>query len=105
MENCSMSVNMTTTQEQVCLQINRADRQLIERAAGLAGQPVEEFVRSEALRSARQMLRDDAVIHLTTRGWEQLAAFVETEGPPNEALLRAAERNPDVRLMAAARPA
>jgi uncharacterized protein (DUF1778 family) len=105
MENCSMSVNMTTTEEHVCLQISGADRQLIERAAGLAGQPVEEFVKSEALRSARQILRDDAVIHLTMRGWEQLEALVETEGPPNEALLRAAERNPDVRPLAAARPA
>ncbi len=100
-----MSVSVTTTPEQVSLQISPADRRLIERAADLAGQPVEEFVRSEALRSARQMLRDHAVIRLTTRGWEQLAALVETEELPNEALLRAAERNPDVRPVAAARPA
>ncbi len=89
-----MSVNMTTTQELVCLQISRADRQLIERAAGLAGQPVEEFVRSEALRSARQMLREDAVIHLTTRGWEQLAAFVETEGPPQRSPASRSRKKP-----------
>jgi hypothetical protein len=37
------------------------------------------------------MLRDDAVIRLTTRGWEQLTALVETTGPPKEAPLRAAE--------------
>lgn len=100
-----MSVSVTTTQEQVRLQISPADHQLIVRAADLAGQPVEEFVRSEALRSARQVLRDHAMIRLTTRGWEQLAGLIETEEEPNEALLRAAERNPDVRPMAAARPA
>jgi uncharacterized protein (DUF1778 family) len=100
-----MSVSETVTQEQVSLRISPADRQLIERAADLAGQPVEEFVRSEAIRSARQLLRDDVVIRLTSRGWEQLAALIETEEAPGEALLRAAERNPDVRPVAAARPA
>jgi uncharacterized protein (DUF1778 family) len=78
---------------------------LIERAADLVGQPVEEFVRSEALRSARQLLRDHTMIRLTTEGWEQLAALIETEETPSEALLRAAERNPDVRPLAAAHPA
>ena len=100
-----MNVHETATPEHVSLRISPADRQLIERAADLAGQPVEEFVRSEALRSARQMLRDQAVIRLTTRGWEQLAELIETDEPPSEALLRAAERNPDVRPVAAARPA
>lgn len=100
-----MSVTMTTTQEQVCLQISPTDRQLIARAADLAGQPIEEFVRTEALRSARQVLRDHAVIRLTSQGWEQLAALVETDETPNKALLRAAERNPDVRPVAAARSA
>jgi uncharacterized protein (DUF1778 family) len=100
-----MSVSETATQEQVSLGISPADRQLIERAADLVGQPVEEFVMSEALRSARQLLRDHAVIRLTTRGWEQLAALIETEEQPREALLRAAERNPDVRPVAVASPA
>jgi uncharacterized protein (DUF1778 family) len=100
-----MSVSETATDEQVSLRISPADRQLIERAADLAGQPIEEFVRSEAIRSARQLLRDYAVIRLTARGWDQLAALVETDEQPSESLLRAAERNPDVRLVAAARPA
>jgi uncharacterized protein (DUF1778 family) len=100
-----MSVSETATQEQIRLGVSPADRQLIERAADLVGQPVEEFVRSEALRSARQLLRDHAVIRLTTRGWEQLAALIETEEQPNEALLRAAERNPDVRPVAVTRSA
>ena len=100
-----MSASETATQQQVSLSITPADRELIERAAGLAGQSVEEFVRFEAVRSARQLLRDNAVIRLTTRGWEQLAALVETEEQPGESLLRAAERNPDVRPVAGPRPA
>lgn len=91
-----MSVSETAVQEQIRLGVSPADRQLIERAAVLVGQPVEEFVRSEALRSARQLLRDHTMIRLTTEGWEQLAAMIETEEQPSEALLRAAERNPDV---------
>lgn len=100
-----MSVSETVTQARVSLGISLADRQLIERAADLVGQPVEEFVRAEALRSARQLLRDQAVIRLTTRGWEQLAGLIETEEQPSEALLRAAERNPDVRPVAVTSPA
>jgi uncharacterized protein (DUF1778 family) len=100
-----MSASETVTQAPVSVWISPADRLLIERASELAGQPVEEFVKSEAIRSARQLLRDHAVIRLTTRGWEQLAALIETEESPSEALLGAAERNPDVRPVAAARPA
>jgi uncharacterized protein (DUF1778 family) len=99
-----MSASETAAQQQVSLSMSSADRELIERAADLAGQPFEEFVRSEAVRSARQLLRDHAVIRLTTRGWEQLAALIETEEQPGEALLRAAESNPDVRPVAAPRP-
>ena len=99
-----MIASETANQQPVSLTMSPEDRQLIERAADLAGQPVEEFVRSEAVRSARQMLRDHAVIGLTTRGWEQLAELIETEEQPGEALVRAAERNPDVRPVAAPRP-
>jgi uncharacterized protein (DUF1778 family) len=100
-----MSASETATQQQVSLRMSPADRQLIERAADLAGQPLEEFVRSEAIRSARQLLRDHVLIRLTARGWDQMAALIDSEEQPNEALRRAAERNPDVQPVAAPRPA
>jgi len=100
-----MSTSDTTVQEQVSVWISSEERQLIERAAQLAGQRVQDFVKSEVLRSARQFLRDDAVIRLTARGWEQLADLMETDAQPSEALRHASERNPDVRPVAPVRPA
>ena len=52
-------------------------------------------------RVSLEIVREHAVIRLTPRGGEQLAALIETEEQPSEALLRGAERNPDVRPVAA----
>jgi len=56
-------------------------------------------------RVSQGIIRDHATIRLTPRGGEQLAALIETEEQPSEALRRAAERNPDVRPVAAVGPA
>lgn len=51
-----------------------------------------------------EMIREHAPIRLTPRGGEQLTALIETEEQPSEVLLRAAERNPDVRPVAVTSP-
>lgn len=101
-----MSTLESVGSEKLNVWISAEDKRLIERAASIVGQSLDDFVKSAVLSSARDHIREDAVIRLTEQGWNQLADYLESpDDGPNEALLRAAERNSDVRPVAAARSA
>ncbi len=95
-----MSAADTAGQERLTVRISTDQRELLERAAIIAGQPLDEFVTSELLRSARQVIQEYAVIRISAKGWEELGDLLEADDRPNESLRGAAERNPDVRPVA-----
>ena len=97
-----MSTVENAGQERISVRIAGEHKRLIERAASITGQSLSDFVKSELLTRARALIQEEAVIRLTAKGWEQLADFIESEDDaPNQALRGAAERNPDVRSVAA----
>ncbi len=99
-----MSTVDNPEQERISVRISAEHKRTIERAAGITGQTLSDFVKSELLNRARRLIQEDAVVRLTAKGWDQLANFIESEDDaPNQALRHAAERNPDVRPVAAPR--
>lgn len=89
--------NMEAQQkERLSIRLAQDHKRLIEQAARISGQSVSDFVKSEALRRARTLIQEEAVISLTAKGWDELVAFIESaDDEPNEALRRAAERSLD----------
>ncbi len=101
-----MSTAENAGQERISVRIAADHKRLIERAASMTGQSLSDFVKSELLYRARSLIREEAVIRLTATGWEQLADYIEADDDaPNQALRRAAERNPDVQSVGAAHTA
>ena len=95
-----MTTAESAGQEPLTVWVNIAQREMLQRAATIAGQPLSDFLTSELLRFARQVIQEHTVIHLSAKGWEELGDLLEADDRPNEALRRAAERNPDVRSLA-----
>jgi uncharacterized protein (DUF1778 family) len=70
----------------------RADlKQVIERAAAQLGQSVSDFAVATLVQQARQVVREQAVTHLSNRDLF-LAALDRTDLEPNKKLLAAARR-------------
>jgi uncharacterized protein (DUF1778 family) len=79
--------------ERIDLRVPLDQKQLIERAAALAGQSISTFVLGTTLRQAREVISSSEMIDLSNRERDLLlAALDNTSAKPNAALRRAAER-------------
>lgn len=71
--------------------VTSEDKQLLARAADLAGTTLSSFVVAHALSAAREVIREYEMMDLTNRDREVLVSALLEENPqPNAALQRAA---------------
>ena len=76
-----------------CLEVRlgREQKELIEEAASLVGQPVSSFAVSTLLDHARAVITEHHTLALSKRDWLRFAALLDDPPAPN-AKLRAAMR-------------
>ncbi|HLA85038.1 MAG TPA: DUF1778 domain-containing protein [Thermoguttaceae bacterium] len=78
---------------EIHLQLPGELKRLIEKAATVSGQTVNEFVISVVINEARRVLQNSQITRLSDRDRERfIAALEETNSRPNAALRRAATR-------------
>ena len=72
----------------LAVRMSAFDKQLIERAAAVKGQNVTEFVVSNALDSAKQVLKEQNIYLVSNEHFEWLMDFLEQSDRRNEGLER-----------------
>ena len=84
---------MRTKEERLVARVSRADKELIEQAAGVAGVSVTTFVISYARRAAETLIREEGVIRLTAEESRRLMdALLAPPAPPTAVAKKALAR-------------
>ena len=82
-----------TKGERLVARVTRADKELIERGAEVAGQSVANFVISHARSAAESLIREEAVIRLTVEESRRLIeVLLAPATPPTAAAIKALKR-------------
>jgi uncharacterized protein (DUF1778 family) len=68
-------------------------RELLETAAALSGQPIAEFAASIVLETARRTVDGHRGIHLSNRDRDQFLSLLDNPPEPGPRLLRAAQQH------------
>lgn len=80
-------------QERLVARVTRADKELIERGAAVAGQSVAGFVIAHARSAAETLIREEGVIRLTAaEGLRLVEAMLAPAAPPSAAVNKALAR-------------
>ena len=67
------------------LRLAEDDKELIERAAGLTGLSVSQFVASRSLEAARQVVSEHRAILMSQRDFDAFVASLTAVTPPSDA--------------------
>jgi len=79
--------------DRLVARVTRADKELIERGAEVAGLSVASFVISRARTAAEELIREEGVIRLTAEESRRLLdALLAPPTPPTEAATKALKR-------------
>lgn len=82
-----------TKEDRLVARVSRADKELIERGAEVAGVSVANFVISHARRAAESLIQEDGVIRLTAEESRKLMdALLAPTAPPTAAAKKALAR-------------
>ena len=87
-----MSAMRRTKPYRLVARVSAEQRELIQRAASLEGRTVTDYVMASAESSARETIQAHEALRLSLDGARQFFEAIEHPAPPNEALLRAADR-------------
>jgi len=79
------------TEDRIDARLSRSHKALLKRAAGLAGQPVSQFLVSCAVERAQQLVEEYTQTRLSAASARRFLALVDAD-KPNAALVRAAQR-------------
>jgi uncharacterized protein (DUF1778 family) len=83
-----VSPRQPAKREALNIRIQPQVRQLIDRAARLAGKNRTDFVLDAARRAAEDTLLDRTVLSLSTKAYRQFLARLDSPPHPNERLLK-----------------
>jgi len=75
--------------------LERGHKALIEKAAAYSGESLTGFAVSTLVREARRVVQEHESVTLTARDRDRFLSLLDDPPAPNEALRRAAERQPD----------
>ena len=75
-------MSTATREANIHIRVHQADRDLIDRAAAVAGQSRSEFVLGTARREAEDVLREQRVFHLDAGAWDLF--MTELDRPPQD---------------------
>lgn len=78
--------------ERIDLRVSAEVKNLLARAASLAGMSVSGFMVSVAAERAREILTDHESLTLSPRDWEVFLAALDRDQPPDPQLKAAAQR-------------
>jgi uncharacterized protein (DUF1778 family) len=85
--------SVLTKEDRLVARVSRADKELIERGAEVAGISVANFVISHARSAAEALIREDDVIRLTAEESRRLMdALLAPPSPPTAAAKKALRR-------------
>jgi uncharacterized protein (DUF1778 family) len=84
----------TTKDERLVARVSREQKEVIERAAALAGMSLTDFIVVAVQRAASETLREHDILTLSARDSRIFAEAILGDREPNEALLQAARRAP-----------
>jgi len=87
-----MSTTLPPSVPALSLPLTLSERQLIEQAASLAGQSLDQFARAAMLDRARELVQPEDVRVLSQRDALRFLELLDADEAPNEALRRAAAR-------------
>lgn len=74
------------------IRLNPDQRNLIEEAASLAGEPLTSFAAAMLVEGARRVIDGLGVIRLSDRDWDLFLKLLDDPPEPNDYLKRAAQR-------------
>lgn len=87
-----MNTDASTESVGLSLPLSPSQRNLIEEAASLTGQSVDDFVLTAMLDRAREVVQTGSTRVLSLRDAVRFVELLDAEPEPNDALRRAAER-------------
>lgn len=85
-----MAAQSETSEVNIHLRARSGDRDLIDRAATIAGTNRSQFMLSSALKEATNVLLDQTMIRLDAEAFQQVLAWMEA--PPSEAEAQGMDR-------------
>lgn len=83
---------MATKTDRLEMRLSREQKELLERAAAVAGQPLTGFALSHLLERAQQVVERHQKTVLSRRDQERFLQVLESEAPPSPALRAALRR-------------
>ena len=73
-------MSITTSQQRIEFRVSADLKQQLEQAAAAAGLTVAAFVKDVAVRSARQIIREQHQLQLDSESWTKFIAAVDRPG-------------------------